>query len=119
MGGTILLEVTMSTTATNLQNHSVFATDRRSAERVDVVIWARVGLSDDSEYPARITNISTAGLMAMTPCPAAEDVGVRIKLPEIGWIECNVAWRMDDRIGLSFDRALSEEEFFLLNPYRL
>lgn len=98
---------------------SVFASDRRACDRIDVAIWTRLGLSDDSEYPARITNISPSGLMAMTPCQAAEDVPVRIKIPEIGWVDATIAWHMGDRIGVEFDDVMSDEVFSLLIPYCL
>jgi hypothetical protein len=109
----------MTLVVTSEPNNAVFASDRRSADRMDVVIWARIGLADDSEYPARITNVSMSGLMAMTPCPATADVSVRIKLPEIGWVDSGVAWRMADRIGLAFDQGLTEEQLSLLAPYCL
>ncbi len=102
----------------NHEKHSsVFASDRRSSERIDVAIWTRIGLSDDSEYPARITNISTIGLMAMTPCPAAEDISVRVKIAELGWIDGSIAWRMGDRIGIEFDNPISDQEFMTLAVY--
>jgi hypothetical protein len=98
---------------------SVFASDRRSCDRIDVTIWTRISLSDDSEYPARITNISPGGLMAMTPCPAAADVPLRIKIVELGWVEAKVAWQMGDRVGIEFEDVLDDHRFAMLAPYCL
>jgi hypothetical protein len=101
----------------NEQRPSVFASDRRANDRIDVALWTRIGLSDDSEYPVRITNISCAGLMAMTPCPASEDIAVRVKIGEIGWVDGIIAWRMGDRIGIEFDTMMTDHDFLTLAPY--
>jgi hypothetical protein len=98
---------------------SVFASDRRKCDRIDVALWTRIGLSDGSEYPARITNVSPGGLMTMTPCPAAMDVQVRVKLADIGWVDGKIAWTMGDRMGVEFDRLLDADKFTSLAPYCL
>jgi hypothetical protein len=97
----------------------VFASDRRSSERLDVTIWTRVAFGEDAEFPFRVSNISTAGLMGMTPCPCAEDAKLRVKLPEIGWVDARVSWRMGDRTGITFRRPLLNDAFLLLSPYCL
>jgi c-di-GMP-binding flagellar brake protein YcgR len=107
----------MLLTSTQENRSSVFASDRRSSERIDVTLWTRISLSDDSEYPARVTNISPSGMMAMTPCGAHEDVTVRVKIVEIGWVDGIIAWRMNDRIGIIFDHVLSDQDFTALAPY--
>ncbi len=109
----------MYTVPTSEKLPSVFASDRRACDRIDVAIWTRISLIDGSEYPARITNISAGGLMAMTPCPATDGVVARIKLPDIGWIEGAVAWNMGDRIGFEFDNIMDSCTFTKLTPYCL
>jgi PilZ domain len=98
---------------------SVFAQDRRFADRIDVAIWTRLQLCDEIEDPIRITNISTAGMMGMTPCDACEGTRVTLKLPELGWIDGRVAWRLGDRIGIEFRKAIIEADFLALTPYCL
>jgi hypothetical protein len=113
------LEEIMSLEPAAALHSNVFASDRRAGDRIDVAIWTRISMSDDSEYPARITNISPGGLMLMTPCPAAADVPVRIKIAELGWIDAKVAWQMGDRTGLEFDTMLDDHRFAVLAPYCL
>jgi hypothetical protein len=98
---------------------AIFASDRRACERIDVAIWTRISLSDDSEYPMRITNISPSGLMGMSPCPACAEVPVRIKIAEIGWVEGKIAWQMGDRIGVEFDQVIDDKVFAVLAHYCL
>jgi hypothetical protein len=98
---------------------SVFATDRRSEERIDVAIWSEIQTGEDMGCPLRITNISLSGLMGMSPSTIQSDVMVRVKLPEIGWVEGYIVWRMIDRIGIDFRKALQPECFLKLSPYCL
>lgn len=107
--------------AAALQSKSavVFALDRRSLDRLDVAIWSQIRGDDDTDHPARITNISPAGLMAMTPAPLQSDQHVRINLPEIGWVAARVGWTMGDRAGFEFHVMLEDEPFSRLAPYCL
>ena len=98
---------------------SVFAQDRRNSDRLDVAIWTQLTLGQDTEFPVRITNMSTIGLMAMTPSNAAEGAKIQLELPEIGWIEGRIAWRLGDRIGIEFRKPIVEGDFLLLTPYCL
>jgi PilZ domain len=98
---------------------SVFASDRRSEERIDVAIWSEIQTGEDVGCPLRITNISLSGLMGMSPSTLQSDILVRVKLPEIGWIEGYIMWRMIDRIGIDFRKALQPESFLKLSPYCL
>ena len=74
----------MVTTPATLTSR-VFATDRRSAERVDVALWVRIRVQGQPEHPARIANISRTGFMAMTPCPVYDYAPVLVELPRI-WL---------------------------------
>ncbi len=109
----------MSVVTETLGNVSVFASDRRSDERIDVAIWTRIKLSDQSEFPARITNISRIGLMAMTPCEINDGVRLELEIPEIGWISGELQWRLGDRMGIAFRRELAPQAFMLLAPFCL
>jgi len=107
--------------AVALQSKSavIFALDRRSKDRIDVAIWSQIRTENDEESPARITNISGAGLMAMTPAPLQADQRVRIQLPEIGWVAARVGWTMGDRVGFEFNVLLEDDAFAKLAPYCL
>lgn len=105
--------------AAALQSKSavVFALDRRSLDRIDVAIWSSIRAEDDVDNPARITNISPAGLMAMTPAKLVADQQVRINLPDIGWVAARVGWTMGDRAGFEFNVLLDDEAFAKLAPF--
>lgn len=98
---------------------SVFAKDRRSSDRIDVAIWTQLHTKGSEAYPIRITNVSPAGLMGMTPCPSDEATRITIDLPELGTLDGSIAWRLGDRIGISFRRMMTEEDFLLLAPFCL
>jgi hypothetical protein len=96
---------------------SVFAQDRRASDRIDVAIWTQLYAKSGDAYPIRITNISPAGLMGMTPCLLDEASKITLELPELGVLNGAIAWRMGDRIGIEFRRMITEEDFLQLVPY--
>jgi hypothetical protein len=98
---------------------SVFAKDRRSSDRIDVAIWTQIHTKSGEAHPIRITNISPAGLMGMTPCTSDEASRITIELPELGTLDGSIAWRLGDRIGISFRRMMTEEDFLQLVPFCL
>jgi hypothetical protein len=97
----------------------VFAVDRRSSDRVDVAIWARVRVQGQPEHPARIGNISSSGFMAMTPCPIYDYAPMLVDLPRIGWVKATALWSMGDRIGAEFEQLLDSEQMALLRPFHV
>jgi PilZ domain len=97
----------------------VFAIDRRSSERVDVVIWARIRVQGQPEHPARIANISGSGFMAMSPCPIYDYAPMLVELPRIGWVKATALWSMGDRVGGEFEQLLEPEQLALLRPFHL
>jgi hypothetical protein len=98
---------------------SVFAKDRRASDRIDVAIWTQLYTKTGAEHPIRITNISPAGLMGMTPCILDEASKVTLDIPELGTLGGSIAWRLGDRIGIEFRRMITEEDFLKLAPYCL
>ncbi len=106
----------MVTTPATLTSR-VFATDRRSAERVDVALWVRIRVQGQPEHPARIANISRTGFMAMTPCPVYDYAPVLVELPRIGWVRATMLWALGDRIGGEFEQLIEPDDFAKLRPF--
>jgi hypothetical protein len=97
----------------------IFASDRRMAERFDVVLWTRVRVPGKSEHPARIGNISASGFMAMTSCPVQDYAALEIELPKTGWVKATALWSMGDRIGGEFESLLHRDTMKILTEYAL
>jgi hypothetical protein len=97
----------------------IFASDRRMAERIDVVLWTRVRIPGKSEHPARIGNISASGFMVMTSCPVQDYAVIEIELPKTGWVNATVLWAMGDRIGGEFESLLHRDTMKTIAEYAL
>ncbi len=97
--------------ASNALAGQLSAIDRRISERVDIALWSRIRAQSRPDYSLRICNVSTVGLMAMTPCPVSDRDKVQIELPAIGWHEATIVWALGDRIGASFTRPIDHELF--------
>ena len=97
----------------------VFAVDRRSSDRVDVAIWAKIRVQGQPEHPARIANISPTGFMAMTPCPIYDYAPMLVDLPRIGWVKATALWSLGDRVGGEFEHLLEPEAMNLLRPFHI
>lgn len=100
----------MANAFSSLSAH-VQASERRYTERVEVAIWSRIRFPGRSEYPTRIANVSASGLMAMTPCPVADNIEIEIELPSIGWHRAKIMWCMGDKIGAEFVEPIEDRLF--------
>lgn len=99
--------------------NQVFALDRRMHDRIEVAIWTRMKVENQPEYPARVSNLSRSGFMAMTSCPLHDYALVMIELPRIGWVRATALWSMVDRVGCEFEQALSPDAFEHLRQLRI
>ncbi len=63
----------------------------------------------NQSYDVRIRNLSATGMMA--ECPAAVSVGqlVVVETKGIGDIPARVAWALDGRIGIAFDKEINPQ----------
>ena len=95
--------------ASNALAGQLSAIDRRGSDRVDIALWSRIRAHSRPDYSMRICNVSSVGLMAMTPCPVSDHDRVQVELPAIGWQEAVVVWALGDRIGVSFMRPIEPE----------
>ncbi len=89
---------------------NVIESDRRKITRASVAIDTLMYDRDGHTFGARILNISNGGLMATTEAPLCERDPVRIDLPTIGWVRCEIVWVLGDRVGARFRDGVDENE---------
>jgi hypothetical protein len=95
---------------TNAQTLIPVGDERRAGDRVDVALWGRIRFRGTS-HPARICNISTGGLRAMTPFQLRDFSEIDIEIPVLGWRTAIVVWTESDMIGCEFDPPLNTGVF--------
>jgi hypothetical protein len=81
------------------------AASQRNASRDSLFLTATLKLGDD-ETMVRIRNLSPGGLMVEYGKLAAIDTDVRVNVRGIGWISGKVAWAVDGRLGIAFDKEV-------------
>ncbi|WP_448501924.1 PilZ domain-containing protein [Sphingomonas sp.] len=81
------------------------AASQRNASRDSLFLTATLKLDDD-ETTVRVRNLSPGGLMAEYGKFAAIDTDVRVNVRGIGWISGKVAWAVDGRLGIAFDKEV-------------
>lgn len=111
-------DIEMAASPTSIASR-VFAVDRRSSDRIDVAIWARIRVQGQPEHPARIGNISSSGFMAMTSCPIYDYAPMLVELPQIGWVKATALWSMGDRIGGEFEQLLDSDAMGKLRTFQV
>ncbi|WP_156679821.1 PilZ domain-containing protein [Sphingomonas profundi] len=65
---------------------------------------------DEAAHVTRVRNLSAGGMMAEVGEPFAVGDRVQIELRGIGAVAGQVAWRMEDRTGIAFDRAIDPRQ---------
>lgn len=86
-----------------LSSSAAAATERREADRIDVVLWGRIRMRNGDAHPARLCNLSPGGFMAMTPVTIRKYSEVDVEIPVIGWKPAIVAWCDGDKMGCEFE----------------
>jgi hypothetical protein len=81
------------------------AASQRNASRDSLFLTATLKLGDD-ETTVRVRNLSPGGLMVEYGKLAAIDTDVRVNVRGIGWISGKVAWAVDGRLGIAFDKEV-------------
>jgi hypothetical protein len=96
--------------ASNALAGQLAAIERRGGERYEITLWSRIRAHSRPDFALRICNVTTHGIMGMTPCPAIDGDRVQIELPAIGW-HAKIVWALGDRIGAEFVRPVDRELF--------
>jgi len=88
-----------------------FSPAKRKMNRDSLLLKAVLRFSNaHEEYEVRIRNLSAGGLMAEVPNGLSRGERVDVKIQNIGWVGGHVAWAIDGRIGVAFDKVLNPQD---------
>lgn len=88
-----------------------FSPAKRKMNRDSLLLKAVLRFSNaQEEYEVRIRNLSAGGLMAEVPNGLSRGERVDVKIQNIGWVGGHVAWAIDGRIGVAFDKVLNPKD---------
>jgi hypothetical protein len=79
--------------------------NRRSAERDNLVLDTEL-LCRDLQYRIRLRNISPNGAMIEGAPHLVPGDRAKVRVGTIGWIDGTIAWSLDSRCGLRFNRPI-------------
>lgn len=79
---------------------------QRHEARDSLFLIAKLAVAGMPGEQVRVRNLSAGGLMAEYPAPVATGTIVTIDLRGVGCISGRVAWVMDGRLGIAFDRQI-------------
>ena len=88
-----------------LTGHPVHDQQRNSA-RDSLFLAAELRIAGEAPVHVRVRNLSAGGLMAEYGRPVSLGDPLDINLRGIGWVKGRVAWAMDARIGVAFDKPI-------------
>jgi PilZ domain len=95
-----------------LANH-VLDVERRKAERAAVDFETLMCDRNHNVFRASIHNLSLTGLMATADFELRQRDPLRVDLPTIGWVRCDVVWVLGGRIGARFRVPIRQYELEL------
>ena len=79
---------------------------QRGSGRDSMFLHAQVRRGDGTEHVMRVRNLSKGGMMASTETDFQEGELVDTELRGIGRVPGRVAWCVDGRVGVAFDRTV-------------
>ena len=62
------------------------------------------------EHEVRIRNLSAGKLMAEVPNRLSRGERIDVKIQNIVWVGGHVAWAIDGRIGVAFDKVINPKD---------
>ena len=88
-----------------------FSPAKRKMNRDSLLLKAVLRFSNArEEYEMRIRNLSAGGLMAEVPNGLSRGERIYVKIQNIGWVGGHVAWAIDGRIGVAFDKVINPKD---------
>ncbi|OWK32968.1 PilZ domain protein [Sphingomonas mucosissima] len=91
-----------------LSNTAGAGADGRGRDSLSLSARLKVAGSE-VEATVRVRNLSSGGLMAELPEPVTPDSVVQIELGGLGWISGRVAWQVEGRAGIAFDKPIDPQ----------
>jgi len=88
-----------------------FSPAKRKMNRDSLLLKAVLRFSNaQEEHEVRIRNLSAGELMAEVPNGLSRGERIDVKIQNIGWVGGHVAWAIDGRIGVAFDKVLNPKD---------
>jgi len=88
-----------------------FSPAKRKMSRDSLLLKAVLRFSSSQEErEVRIRNLSAGGLMAEVPNGPSRGERIDVKIQNIGWVGGHVAWAIDGRIGVAFDKVINPKD---------
>ena len=88
-----------------------FSPAKRKMNRDSLLLKAVLRFSNaQEEHEVRIRNLSAGGLMAEVPNRLSRGDRIDVKIQNIGWVGGHVAWAIDGRIGVAFDKVINPKD---------
>jgi len=88
-----------------------FSPAKRKMNRDSLLLKAVLRFSNaQEEREVRIRNLSAGGLMAEVPNRLSRGDRIDVKIQNIGWVGGHVAWAIDGRIGVAFDKVINPKD---------
>ena len=88
-----------------------FSPAKRKMNRDSLLLKAVLRFSNaQEEHEVRIRNLSAGGLMAEVPNRLSRGKRIDVKIQNIVWVGGHVAWAIDGRIGVAFDKVINPKD---------
>lgn len=77
--------------------------------RDSLFLMAQLRVGNGAPVEVRVRNLSAGGLMVELPYPVAPEGNVEVEVRGIGWIAGRIAWQIEGRAGVAFDREIDPQ----------
>jgi hypothetical protein len=77
--------------------------------RDSLFLMAQLRIGGGAPVEVRVRNLSAGGLMVELPYPVTPEGNVEIEVRGLGWIAGRIAWQIEGRAGVAFDREIDPQ----------
>ncbi|WP_375270181.1 PilZ domain-containing protein [Sphingomonas sp.] len=77
--------------------------------RDSLFLMAQLRVGGGAPVEVRVRNLSAGGLMVELPFPIAPEGNVEVDVRGLGWIAGRIAWQIEGRAGVAFDREIDPQ----------
>ncbi|RYD51617.1 MAG: PilZ domain-containing protein [Sphingomonadales bacterium] len=78
-------------------------TGQRAGARDSLMLTANFRVAGRADEQVRVRNLSSGGMMAEYTAPIARGTTVQVEVRGVGWVNGQIAWATDGRVGVAFD----------------
>ena len=77
--------------------------------RDSLFLMAQLRVGGGTPVAVRVRNLSAGGLMVELPYAVAPEGEVEVEVRGLGWIAGRIAWQIEGRAGIAFDREIDPQ----------